>query len=86
MKQFAVLPVVLNLIKPSGSLNILKVYQAIGRQIKEHPEDAKRFHNFAPDKRIILARGCEGPIEGELHSAQYFHGRQIPTCSSSHAF
>lgn len=55
--------------------NILKMYQAIERQIEKYPEDAKRFHNFTPEKRIKLARGCEGPIEGELHSAQYFHGR-----------
>lgn len=24
---------------------------------------------------MILARGAEGPLDGELHSAQYFHGR-----------
>ncbi|KXN90166.1 hypothetical protein AN958_04656, partial [Leucoagaricus sp. SymC.cos] len=59
----------------SSYLNILKLYQAIERQIEKHPEDASRFPNFSPDKRIILARGCEGPIQGELHSAQYFHGR-----------
>ena len=57
------------------SLNILKLYQAIGRHIEKYPEDAKRFPNFAPEKRTKLARGCEGPIGGEIHSAQYFHGR-----------
>ncbi|KAJ3565909.1 hypothetical protein NP233_g7341 [Leucocoprinus birnbaumii] len=55
--------------------NILKLYQAIGRHIEKHPEDASRFPNFAPEKRIKLARGYEGPIQGDLHSAQYFHGR-----------
>lgn len=56
-------------------LNILKMYQAVGRHVEKYPEDAKRFHNFAPGKHIKLARGCEGPTEGEIHSAQHFHGR-----------
>ncbi|KAF9445905.1 nucleoside hydrolase [Macrolepiota fuliginosa MF-IS2] len=56
-------------------LNILKLYQTIERHIQKHPEDVGRFPNFSPKKKIILARGCEGPIEGTLHSAQYFHGR-----------
>ena len=53
------------------------MYQAVGRHVEKYPEDAKRFHNFAPGKHIKLARGCEGPTEGEIHSAQHFHGRLI---------
>ncbi|TFK44524.1 Inosine/uridine-preferring nucleoside hydrolase domain-containing protein [Crucibulum laeve] len=56
-------------------LNILKVYQAISHQIEQNPSHKDRFPYFAPDVKPILAKGCTGPLEGELHSAQYFHGR-----------
>ncbi|GBE81034.1 Uridine nucleosidase 1 [Sparassis crispa] len=55
--------------------NILKIYQAIARHIDCHPEDKSQFPNYSPPTRVILARGSEGPLEGDLHSAQYFHGR-----------
>ncbi len=62
----------------SSSINILKAYQAIVRHVQKHPEDAKRFPNFTSEKRTILARGCDGPVDGEKHFAQYFHGRFDP--------
>ncbi|KAJ7755736.1 Inosine/uridine-preferring nucleoside hydrolase domain-containing protein [Mycena maculata] len=57
------------------SLNILKAYQAVSRHLDRFPEDAARFPNFSQDVKPILARGSAGPLEGDLHSAQYFHGR-----------
>ncbi|KAF7783052.1 hypothetical protein Agabi119p4_2428 [Agaricus bisporus var. burnettii] len=56
-------------------LNILKLYQAIDRHLQKHPEDVIRFPNFAPQRRVILTRGCDRPCEGKSHNAQYFHGR-----------
>lgn len=59
----------------SPSNNILKAYQAIDRHIQKHPEEAKRFPNFTSERKTILAKGCDGPVDGERHFAQYFHGR-----------
>lgn len=55
--------------------NIYKLYQAIGRHIALHPEDAARFPNFTSTIPPLLAVGPEGPLEGGRHFAQYFHGR-----------
>ncbi|KIY46213.1 nucleoside hydrolase, partial [Fistulina hepatica ATCC 64428] len=49
-------------------LNVLKAYQAIAQ------DNSTRFVNFARS-RPVLAKGATGPLEGDLHSAQYFHGR-----------
>ncbi|KAI0703380.1 nucleoside hydrolase [Cerioporus squamosus] len=59
----------------SSFINILKIYQAVARHIERHPEDATRFPNFSQRKKTILAVGEDGPLEGDLHSAEYFHGR-----------
>ncbi|KAJ7502815.1 Inosine/uridine-preferring nucleoside hydrolase domain-containing protein [Mycena galericulata] len=59
----------------SSRRNILKAYQAVSRHLEKFPEDATRFPNFSPKVKPILANGSAGPLEGELHSAQYFHGR-----------
>lgn len=56
------------------SANLLKVYQAISVHLESHPDDKHRFPNFFGTKPI-LARGPDGPLSGDLHSAQYFHGR-----------
>ncbi|KAG1836752.1 nucleoside hydrolase, partial [Suillus subalutaceus] len=58
-----------------GPDNIYKLYQAIGRHIALHPEDAARFPNFSPIVPPLLVVGPEGPLEGGRHFAQYFHGR-----------
>ncbi|KAF8629242.1 hypothetical protein AX17_005821 [Amanita inopinata Kibby_2008] len=55
--------------------NVLKAYQVIARHLEAYPADRNRFPNFCPTKKTILARGCDCPLEGQLHSAQYFHGR-----------
>ncbi|KAJ6558528.1 Inosine/uridine-preferring nucleoside hydrolase domain-containing protein [Mycena vulgaris] len=59
----------------SSHRNILKAYQAVARHIEKFPEDAARFPNFSSTTKPILVRGSAGPLQGELHSAQYFHGR-----------
>ncbi|TFK25530.1 nucleoside hydrolase [Coprinopsis marcescibilis] len=56
-------------------LNIYKAYQAVARHIEAFPEEASRFPNFKPQRLPLVIRGCDGPLQGELHSAQYFHGR-----------
>ncbi|CAK5281409.1 unnamed protein product [Mycena citricolor] len=61
----------------SSHLNILKAYQAISRHIERLPADAARFPNFSAASKPFLARGSAGPLEGEIHSAQYFHGRRV---------
>ncbi len=59
----------------SLSLNILKAYQAIDRQLGLFPSDRDRFPNFSSEKKPILSRGASAPLKGEIHTAQYFHGR-----------
>jgi hypothetical protein len=61
-----------------SSLNVFRIYRALERHLSLHPEDHARFPNFDPGnpaKQPILIRGSNGPLEGELHSAEYFHGR-----------
>ncbi|KAI5123677.1 hypothetical protein M0805_001705 [Coniferiporia weirii] len=53
--------------------NILKLYDTLARHFERFPADRARFPGFAA--RPFLARGAHAPLEGELHSAQYFHGR-----------
>jgi len=55
-------------------VNVLKLYQAMAFHFERHPEDGQRFPNFFSSKPI-LARGATGPLYGDLHSAQCFHGR-----------
>ncbi|KAI0374074.1 nucleoside hydrolase [Pilatotrama ljubarskyi] len=59
----------------SSFINILKTYQALARQLQASPEDARRFPGLAYQRKTIVAVGEDGPLQGELHSAQYFHGR-----------
>ncbi|KAJ7188507.1 nucleoside hydrolase [Mycena filopes] len=61
----------------SSHLNILKAYQAVSRHLNQFPQDAPRFPNFSSTVKPILARGSSGPLQGDLHSAQYFHGRLV---------
>lgn len=66
-----------------GSLNILRLSQVLSRNFSADPESKSRYVNFGSDKKIILAKGANHPLDGELHSAQYFHGRFVhcvPTC------
>ncbi|KAI0743470.1 nucleoside hydrolase [Daedaleopsis nitida] len=59
----------------SSYTNILKIYKSVARHIEKHPDDASRFPNFSQKTKTILALGEDHPLEGELHSAEYFHGR-----------
>ncbi|KAI0775682.1 nucleoside hydrolase [Trametes elegans] len=58
----------------NDACNVLKIYQALARQLQHCPEDASRFPALHVRKTVI-ALGEDHPLEGELHSAQYFHGR-----------
>ncbi|KAI1794101.1 nucleoside hydrolase [Ganoderma leucocontextum] len=51
------------------------MYQAISGQLEQFPQDTSRFVNVFQNRNPILAVGEDRPLEGELHSAQYFHGR-----------
>ncbi|KZT11005.1 nucleoside hydrolase [Laetiporus sulphureus 93-53] len=59
----------------SSYLNILKLYKAIAKHLEQHPEDHARFPGYSSSTKIILAKGADHPLKGDLHSAQYFHGR-----------
>lgn len=59
------------------SLNILKLHKALYLQFHKEPESRGRYPGVSPDTKIILAKGSEGPLEGDLHSAEYFHGRFV---------
>ncbi|EIN11701.1 nucleoside hydrolase [Punctularia strigosozonata HHB-11173 SS5] len=59
----------------SSYLNIFKIYQALERHLESFPEERERYPNFDPNRKPVLARGTDLPLEGALHSAQYFHGR-----------
>ncbi|KAF9070906.1 Inosine/uridine-preferring nucleoside hydrolase domain-containing protein [Rhodocollybia butyracea] len=61
----------------SAYANVLKSYQAIRRHLDLHPHDAIRFPNFFNAIKTIICRGSDGPLEGALHSATYFHGRSV---------
>ncbi|KZS98370.1 nucleoside hydrolase [Sistotremastrum niveocremeum HHB9708] len=54
-------------------INIFKIFHTLDKHFKRFPEDRARFPNFG--RPIIVARGAAGPLQGELFSAQYFHGR-----------
>lgn len=51
------------------------MYQVIESHLRQYPSEARNFPNFDRKRKPILARGSAGPLEGELHSAEYFHGR-----------
>ncbi|GAW00327.1 nucleoside hydrolase [Lentinula edodes] len=59
----------------SSYANVLKTYQVIQRHLDLYPEDAVRFPSFFDNLRTIVCRGSKGPLQGPLHSASYFHGR-----------
>ncbi|KAI0093232.1 nucleoside hydrolase [Irpex rosettiformis] len=59
----------------AAHLNILRLSQVLSRHFQVDSDSSTRFFNFTRDKKIILAKGADRPLEGDLHSAQYFHGR-----------
>jgi len=59
----------------SSYLNILKTYQVLTNHLAQYPSHRDRFPNFSPTSKPLLAKGSSLPLEGDLHSAQYFHGR-----------
>ncbi|KLO14611.1 nucleoside hydrolase [Schizopora paradoxa] len=56
----------------SSYKNILKLFDVLSRHFEQFPDHRARFPGFS--SRPYIARGPSGPLEGALHSAQYFHG------------
>ncbi|PBK86935.1 nucleoside hydrolase [Armillaria gallica] len=59
----------------SSYANILKTYQALTRHFDAYPAEKPRFPNYSASPKTSLVLGSDGPLEGDVHSAQYFHGR-----------
>ncbi|KAI0675276.1 nucleoside hydrolase [Trametes maxima] len=59
----------------SSYVNVLKIYQALARHVAQFPQETSRFPGLTPKRKTILAMGEDHPLQGDLHSAQYFHGR-----------
>lgn len=55
------------------------MYQAIERHLGQYPSHKDRFPNFNPKKKPIVSRGSDAPLFGDVHLAQYFHGRSVST-------
>ncbi|KAF4621327.1 hypothetical protein D9613_000545 [Agrocybe pediades] len=72
---FAIASPELDILAFNVTLNILKVYRAIELHLELHPSDKYRFPNFNSGRKPILVRGSHAPLQGEVHGAQYFHGR-----------
>ncbi|KAF9490034.1 nucleoside hydrolase [Pleurotus eryngii] len=61
----------------SPELEILAILVSFGASLSLVVETLARFPNFQPETKTILALGATGPLEGDLHSTQYFHGRSV---------
>ncbi|KAK0494899.1 nucleoside hydrolase [Armillaria luteobubalina] len=59
----------------SSYANILKTYQALTRHFDAYPAEKVRFPNYSASPKTTLVLGSDAPLEGDIHSAQYFHGR-----------
>ncbi|PPQ98441.1 hypothetical protein CVT24_004120 [Panaeolus cyanescens] len=55
--------------------NIFKVYEAIAKQVEGNFAGAAAFERALNGPKPILAKGPERPLHGEIHHAQYFHGK-----------
>lgn len=59
------------------SSNVVKLYSALLKHLKQYPEQRSRFPGLRADRKVILANGSSDPVAGENHSAEYFHGRYV---------
>ncbi|KAJ7072537.1 Inosine/uridine-preferring nucleoside hydrolase domain-containing protein [Mycena amicta] len=75
LELLAFIPLFGNTDIESAHLNVLKTYAAVARHLEQYPADAWRFPNLSENLKPILARGSVGPLQGDLHNAQNFHGR-----------
>ncbi|KAH9971125.1 nucleoside hydrolase [Lactifluus volemus] len=65
--------------------NIFKIYQAVGRHIEQHPESCHLFPNYNSSRKPLVVKGAAGPLNGDLETAAYFHGRDgLSDISVSH--
>jgi len=51
------------------------VYSALHRHVELCPSEIEKFPNLNAGRKPILARGASAPLQGDIHMAQYFHGR-----------
>lgn len=68
------------------SANIYRIYQAVQKEVDYNPEARLRFPGFFQDRKPFLAKGAEEPLGGELHTAQYFHGRLVHNQTLFHLY
>ncbi|KDQ57686.1 hypothetical protein JAAARDRAFT_35371 [Jaapia argillacea MUCL 33604] len=57
------------------SINVFKIYEAVAKHLEQYPQERDRFPNFSSANKPFIVQGAEAPLEGSIHSAQYFHGR-----------
>ena len=57
---------------PTAHANLLKIYHALGKEVKGDKEALGRFGRLKGEKKTVLALGEDGPIDGEKAVAAYF--------------
>ena len=63
--------------------NTLKLYGVLDRHFKAVPGDKAQFPATQSSRKPVLVKGAAGPLEGQGHTAKYFHG-SVSTSSCSH--
>lgn len=53
------------------------MYHALMKHLEQYPEQRHRFPGLETGRKVILTRGCSGPIAGEKYSVEDFHGRYV---------
>jgi hypothetical protein len=63
-----------NTLAPSAYSNLLKIYASLAKELQSDPAAKERYARLgaASGKKTILAKGAEGPVEGEKDLAAYF--------------
>ncbi|KZT72099.1 nucleoside hydrolase [Daedalea quercina L-15889] len=59
----------------ASHLNIIKLYHVLLKHLEQYPDQRPRFPGISGERKVILAKGSSKPVEGEIHSAEFFHGR-----------
>ena len=52
--------------------NTLKIFASLVREFDHDPSARERYCNVRTEDKIVLARGAEGPVDGERDVAAYF--------------
>ena len=71
---------------PLLSLNIFKIYQALGRHIEQHPEDRDLFPNYSSTRKPFVLRGSVGPLSGNyIAQPTFMAGKHISAFNEAFA-